>query len=129
MSGFDQADLYDHEIARIGVIWRNLNKKWMGKQNTKHNLQEFAKEANDAFLREGFVVNVMWENCLIINPATMQPYPIEIEVMGRAGHTGLGEVVEGIELMDHERKRAEVLKAKELGEDFHGQKERNKQGK
>lgn len=128
--GIDQADLYDYEIAEIGRIWNYLNKEWGHKPNTKSNLQEFAKVAHNKFLEAGFVVNVMWENNLIINPATMQPYPIEIEVMGRTpGGSGVGEMRGNIELMDHERKRAEVLRSKELGEDYHGQKERNRQGK
>lgn len=124
MSGIDQADLYDHEIVAIGKVWQYLMDKWARKPNTKTNLQEFAKDANDCFLKLGFVVNVMWENNLIINPATMQPYPIEIEVMGRSGASGLGEIVEGHELMDHERKRREVLDANVRGEAYRGQKEK-----
>jgi hypothetical protein len=128
VSGIDQADLYDHEIVAIGKVWQYLMDKWARKPNTKTNLQEFAKDANDCFLKLGFVVNVMWENNLIINPATMQPYPIEIEVMGRVpGGSGLGEMVvmpDGtkVELMDHERKRDQVLKSRERGEDFHDKK-------
>lgn len=120
MSGLDQADLYDHEIVAIGRVWQALQGKWGRKPNTKHNLQEFAKEANDAFLQLGFVVNVMWENNLIINPATMQPYPIEIEVMGRVpGGSGLGEMDSGFELMDHERKRDQVIKSIERNEQYY----------
>lgn len=123
MSGLDQADLYDHEIVAIGKVWERLMRDWARKPNTKSNLQEFAKVANDEFLKLGFVVNVMWENNLIIDPNTMQPYPITIEVMGRTpGGSGLGEMVQGFELMDHERKRDQVLKSIERGEDFHGKK-------
>lgn len=122
-SGIDQADLYDHEIVAIGKVWQRLMRDWAHKPNTKANLQEFAKVANDEFLKLGFVVNVMWENNLIVNPATMQPYPIEIEVMGRTpGGSGLGEMVGNVELMDHERKRAQVLKSIEEGKDFYDQK-------
>lgn len=126
--GIDQADLYDFEIKEIGKIWSQLNRDWGHKPNTKKNLQEFANVAHNKFLEAGFVVNVMWENNLIINPATMQPYPIEIEVMGRVpGGSGLGEMVvmpDGtkVELMDHERKRDQVLKSRERGEDFHDKK-------
>lgn len=121
----DQADLYDHEIAKIAPVWQQLNEKWARRPNTKANLQEFAKEASEAFLKLGFVVNIMWENNLIVNPATMQPYPIEIEFLGRVpGGSGLGEMVDGHELFDHERKRDEVLRANERGEAYLGQKER-----
>lgn len=121
-TGIDQADLYDYEIAEIGRIWNTLNKKWGHRPNTKKNLQEFANEANGVFLQAGFVVNVMWENNLMIDPRTMQPFPIEIEVMGRVpGGSGKGEMVEGFELMDHERKRREVLDARDRGEDYRGQ--------
>lgn len=122
--GIDQADLYDFEIKEIGKIWNELNRDWGHKPNTKKNLQEFANVAHNKFLEAGFVVNIMWENNLIINPVTMQPYPIEIEVMGRTGHSGLGEMVEGHELMDHERKRREVLDANVRGEAYRGQKEK-----
>jgi hypothetical protein len=128
MSGVDEADLYDHEIVAIGRAWERLQKTWGHKPNTKANLQEFAKAANDEFLKLGFVVNVMWENNLIIDPSTMKPYPITIEVMGRVpGGSGLGEMVqvEGggkVELFDHERKRDQVLKSRERGTDYHDKK-------
>jgi hypothetical protein len=118
--GIDQADLYDHEIVSIGKVWQALNAKWGPKPNTRGNLQEFAKEANAAFLDLGFVVNVMWENNLMIDPRTMQPFPIEIEILGRVpGGSGLGEQKDGFELMDHERKRDQVLKSIERGEKYH----------
>lgn len=121
----DQSDLYDHEIAKIGPVWQALMQKWSRRPNTRANLQELAKEATDAFLKLGFVVNVRWENNLIVDPTTMQPYPIEIEFLGRVpGGSGLGEMSGGHELMDHERKRDEVLRANERGEAYLGQKER-----
>lgn len=121
----DIADLYDHEIAAIGPTWQKLMTRFSRLPNTRANLQELAKVANDEFLKLGFVVNVRWENNLMVDPNTMQPYPIEIEFVGRVpGGTGLGELVEGYELMDHERKRDEVLKSKDRGEAFLGQKER-----
>jgi len=124
-SGLDQSDLYDHEIVAIGEVWKKLMADWARKPNTKSNLQEFAKVANGEFLKLGFVVNVMWENNLIIDPSTMQPYPITIEIMGRTpGGSGLGEMVDlgdgrKVELKDHERQRDQVLKSIERNEDFH----------
>lgn len=124
----DYADLYDHEIKQIGEIWKDLNKQWMAKQNTRANLQEFAKVATAKFLDAGFVVNVQWENTLIMvpdisAPGGMRPMPVTIEVLGRApGVDRRSERVEGHNLMDHEYKRHEVLRSVERGEDYLGQK-------
>ncbi len=118
----------DSEIAEIGEIWKRLNAKWMSKPNTSANLQEFAKEANAEFIKAGFVVNVQWENTLIVvpdisAPGGMKPMPVTIEVLGRVtGEAGTGFIEEGHVLMDHERKRDEVLKSRERGEAFLGQK-------
>ena len=120
----DQSDLQDHEVAQIGQAWLALQKKWSSRPNTKTNLQEFAKEANDMFVRLGFVVNIKWENNLIVNPQTMEPYPIEIEVMGRVPGSVFQE--EGFDMMDHERKRWEILEANKRNEKFLGQKEKPK---
>jgi hypothetical protein len=106
--------LYDWEIAKIGLIWNKLQQTWMHRPNSTSNLTEFARVAHDEFLRAGFVVNVMWENTLIIDPRTMAPMPITIEVMGRIGEP---------DEFDHDRKRDEVLKANDRGEQFYGQKD------
>lgn len=120
----DTADLHDWEIKEIGVIWDRLQRDWSRKPNDKHTLQEFAKASNDAFLKAGFVVNVVWENTLVINPSTMQAYPIEIEVLGRTpGARGADHAQDGF---DHERKRHEVLSANIRNERFYGEKESNK---
>lgn len=114
----DNSDLYDWEMATIGQIWKELNKDWMRRPNTKAVLQEFAKVANERFLKAGFVVNVQWENTLIMVPSVtggIKPLPITIEVLGRVNPLPDG--------FDHERKRHEVLASKQRGEDFYGQKE------
>lgn len=122
----DIADLYDEDILKVGEITKELIARWSRKQNTKANLQEFAKEAHDLFLKAGFIVNVVWENALIMVPdlnssSGMKQLPIDIEIIGRvdAGH---GVFEQGHVLMDHERKRHEVLRANERGEDYLGQK-------
>jgi hypothetical protein len=115
----DIADLYDYEIAQVGSIWKDLMTQFARKPNTRANLQELATVANAMFLKAGFVVNVRWENNLVVDPKTMQPYPIEIEVLGRI--PGAEEDTIGF---DHERKRHEVLRSKERGEDFYGQREK-----
>jgi hypothetical protein len=120
----DISDLYDYEIAEVGQIWKGLMTRFSRLPNTKANLQKLAEVANDEFIKAGFVVNVRWENNLVIDPKTMQPYPIEIEVIGRL--PGAEEDQIGF---DHERKRAEVLQSKDRGESFAGQKERNRNQK
>lgn len=123
----DGADLYDYEIAEVGRIWKELNQKWMARANTRANLQEFAKEATAKFLEAGFVVSVQWENTLIMvpdvaAPGGMKPLPVTIEVLGRApGVDRRSELQQGHSLMDHEFKRHEVLRSKERGEDYLGQ--------
>lgn len=127
----DLSDLYDHEIKQIGEIWKGLNQEWAHKPNTKANLQEFAKVATDRFLSAGFVVNIQWENTLIMVPDITAPggikqMPVTIEVLGRAPGVDRRSVAEGGHaLMDHEYKRHEVLRSKERGEDFLGQKGKN----
>lgn len=122
----DNADLYDYEMAAIGKIWVKLNQDWSRRANDRNTLQEFAKNATDEFLKAGFVVNVQWENTLIVvpditAPGGVKPLPVTIEVLGRAGINQHNIKDAGFELMDHERKRDEVLKSKERGEDFLGQ--------
>lgn len=115
----DIADLYDYEIEIVGQVWKRLMDQFARKANTKDNLQELARVAHEEFLKAGFVVVVAWENTLIVDPKTMKPYPITIEVIGRV--PGADEDKIGF---DHERKRHEVLRSKERGEAYYGQKER-----
>lgn len=123
----DGADLYDWEVAEIGKIWTDLNRDWARRANTRGNLEEFAKAANAAFLKAGFVVNVQWENSLIMvpdvsSPSGMKQMPVTIEILGRApGARGTDHATDGF---DHEKKRHEVLRSKERGEQYYGQKER-----
>lgn len=111
----DSNDLYDWEIAEIGKIWNELQHDWMKKPNTTSNLTEFSRVAHESFLKAGFVVNVQWENSLIIDPKTMQPMPVMIEVLGR-----IAEPKDGY---DYERKSHEVRKAVSRGEAYLGQKD------
>lgn len=120
----DQADLYDYEIVEIGKIWKNLNSDWMRKSNTRANLEEFAKVANAKFLDAGFVVNIQWENALIMVPdlsaaGGIKQMPVRIEVLGRVpGSKAADHATDGF---DHERKRDEVLKSKVTNEGFYGE--------
>jgi len=120
----DTADLYDWEVQKVSLVWKSLMDRFSHKPNTKRNLQELATVAHAEFLEAGFVVNVVWENALMVDPNTMESYPIAIEVMGRApGAKGADHATDGF---DHERKRHEVLAANIRNERFYGEKESNK---
>lgn len=116
----DIADLYDHEIAQIGPIWQKLMYEFSTKPNTRANLDELARRATDEFLKIGLVVEVNTTPTLIVNPTTMQPGAPEIVILGRVPGGHYEE--NGVFMMDHEKKRDEVLKSRERGEDYLGQK-------
>lgn len=113
----DISDLQDHEIKTVASIWSELNHEWAHKPNTRANLQELAKVADEKFKRAGFVVNVQWENTLIIDPNTMEAMPIVLEVVGR-----VPDSQNPYHFLDHELKRHEVLRSKERNEAYLGQK-------
>jgi hypothetical protein len=115
----DIADLYDHEIARIPPIWQKLMAEFSAKPNTRANLDELAKRAAEEFIRIGLVVEVDTSGALITDPRTMRAGSPEIVILGRL--PGSPEDEHGF---DHERKRDEVLRSRERGEDFLGQKGR-----
>jgi len=116
----DVADLYDHEIAKIGPIWRKLMDEFSRKSNTKENLNELARRATDEFMKAGLVIEVNVSPSLIFNPLTNQYGSPEIVILGRVPGSHFEE--EGVPMLDHERKRDEVLKSRERGEDYLGQK-------
>lgn len=106
----DIADLYDHEIKKVGELHRQMMTRYAHKLNTRLNMSEFEKEATDLFAKHGFIVKVHTTECLLgIGPPT-----IEI-----AGKDNSHEDRYGF---DHEHKRFEVLDSKVRGEDFRGQK-------
>lgn len=106
MSGITSADMYDEDIARIGVMWREIMSRYAKKPNDHFHVGEMAKRAQDEAFKIGYVVRVHTSECLLgVGPAT-------IEIVGR---------VPGHEFnkhgMDHERKRHEVNRAVERNED------------
>jgi len=116
----DISDLYDHEIAKIGPLWQGLMQRFARKANSRRNLEELARVAADEFQKIGLVVEVNTAPCLIFNPITQTTGSPEIIVVGRVPGTHYAE--DGTVLFDHERKRDEVLRSRERGEDFLGQK-------
>lgn len=118
----DIADLYDHEIAKIGPIWRDLMTEFSRRANTRGNLEELAKRATERFQKIGLVVEVNTAPCMVYNPMTGATGSPEIVILGRI--PGWQYEEEGVPLMDHEFKRHEVLTARDRGEDFMGQREK-----
>jgi hypothetical protein len=108
----DIADLYDHEIMKVGVIYRELMAKYSRKPNSRFNVEEFVKDAHDRFLKIGLVVEIGTTECLLgIGPPS-------IDIVARTPGS-----IEDAHGLDHERKRSEVLDSKMRGEKFRGEKE------
>lgn len=114
------ADLHDDDVARMGQVWSTINAKWAHRANTRHNLEEMAKEAHDEFLKIGLIVDVNIFPCLIVDPWTQQTGQPIISVLGHVADTK--NALHPTDGFDHERKRHDVLISKERGEEFRGQK-------
>lgn len=117
----DIADLYDAEIAAVGPIVQRLTGEFARRTANKKNLDELSKRAVEEFFKVGLVVEVNTMPCIIadVNGKTGPP---EIVILGRVPGSKLSNADQGFELLDHEKKRAEVLKSKQTGEAFLGQK-------
>lgn len=112
-SGFDDSSLYDDEVKEIGNVVGQLVRRWSHKPNTESNLFEMEKEAVHKLFELGFVAHVD------LFDAWVGGKPI-IEIVGRV--RGSQEYNYGF---DHEKKGFQVVKSKERGEDYLGQKERS----
>lgn len=123
-------DLYDSEVAALGKVIRKLMEEWSHKPNTRNNLEELTRRAHDECLKVGLVIELDTTPCLIarVDPATgsITYGSPELVVMGRSSTSKLANLEQGVHVLDHERKREEVLLSKERGEDFAGQKFKNK---
>lgn len=102
-------DLTDEEIGRVGAIVTQVQQKYAGRPNTAKNLEEL----RDEILTRLAEINIL---------ATLDPSPVfygeppTLEIIGHVSAPNEGA-------FDHEKKRHEVIKAKELNEDYRGQKE------
>jgi hypothetical protein len=108
----DISDLTDAEHKKCVELAWALRQVFATRANTKDNLEEFAKVAKEGYQKLGFVIDVDTMPCVIAD---------------QHGRTGPPEIVVIRRLnpettMDHEYKRWEVLKAKERGEKFLGEK-------
>jgi hypothetical protein len=109
-AGIDIADLYDHEVATVDRIGKEIAHKFSHRTATFENLEELVKFAHGRFLEEGFIVEVDTAKCLVLGEAP------EIMIIGKV--PGHDDHKHGF---DHERKRHEVLKSKDTGEKYLGQ--------
>lgn len=116
-------DLYDSEIAAIGPIWKRLMDEFSTKLATQHNYDELKKRAFDEFLKVGLVVEIDVPQFVAEGISAEPGYGVpEITIIGRVPGSALSNQEQGVEIMDHERKREEVLKSVQTGEQFLGEK-------
>lgn len=103
--GVDTADLYDADVVRIGKTWKGIMTRFSRKEPSRHNLEELAKSAQQAFFDIGFVVQVD------VTKRLLGVGNVELEIQGRVpGHA------DNVYGLDHARKRAEVRLANDRGE-------------
>jgi hypothetical protein len=104
-------DLTDHEVMQIGKIVGELVAKYGRKANTAENLDQLRDEALTRFAEAGIIATLDPAPCFYGEP------PV-VEIIGKIG----GDPIEKYGF-DHERKQYEVIKSKDRGEDYLGQKE------
>ena len=92
------------------------------KPTTKENLDELQKRAQAEFFKIGLVVDVDTIPCLIVNPDTMETSPPIINIQGRVPGSKRSSLEEGFEMLDHEKKRFEIIESKTRNEAYLGQK-------
>ena len=99
--------LQDSEIRKIRDLQIKLNNEFSRQPRTDKVIDEIEKEAVEGLYRLGFVAHV-------------DAFPI---LQGEQMTITLLERATPNYVFDHERKQYDVLKAKEKGEDFHGESE------
>lgn len=112
------ADLYDAEVIEAGKIMKDLVQRFRYKATTQHNLEELTKYATEAFFNIGLIAVVD------VSPVLLGQSPL-VEIQGRVPGSSRSYTEDGYEFMDHERKSVEVKKSRDLGESYHGEKEKN----
>lgn len=105
------SDLTDEEIQKTVTIVNYTRSKYAGKSNTVQNLEALRDEILTRLSDIGVLAT--------IDPApAYYGEPPIVEIIGKVGTDPIHKYG-----FDHERKSAEVNKAKELNEDYRGQKE------
>jgi hypothetical protein len=106
-------DLTDYEVMKVGQIVTDLVSRYGHRANNADNLNALRDEALTRFAEIGILATLDPAPCFHGEPPT-------IEIIGKV--TGHDDHKYGF---DHERKRDEVVKSKELNEDYRGQKEKH----
>lgn len=113
LGGFkDYNDLYDADMPKIARAWQPVEQKWddAGRDMKKPGLYgELKKMAEENLFKAGYRGTLTY---------SIMKNELVMEVHGRV--EGAAEYEHGF---DHEKKRAEVLKANERGEKWLGQKD------
>lgn len=105
------ADLTDEEIQKTVSIVNAARAKYAGLPNTAENLEKL----RDEMLTRLADINILAE----FDPTpSLYGEPPQVEIIGKVSTDPIHKYG-----FDHEKKAAEVRKAKELGEDYRGQKE------
>ena len=109
-------DLYDWEVAKIEQeLMPPIVRRFSRLPATEKNLEEMASRIQDAFMTLGIVAHV---NTAYAYMGTGQPEVLLVTRIPDHDDSKYGH--------DHERKKTEVVEAKELGEDYRGQKFKHK---
>lgn len=107
-------DLQDHEVVKIGEIVGDVVRKWGRKANTPENLEA----CRDELLYRAAEMGILCE--FDPTPAFYGEPPI-LDIKGKFSTDPIHQYG-----FDHEQKQYEVIESKKRGEDYRGQKERNK---
>jgi hypothetical protein len=107
-------DLTDEEVAKSVSIVYELQQKYATRAFTEANLDALRDEVLTRLAEVGVLATFDPAPCLHGEP------PV-VEFLGKVS----GDKTFHTEGLDHERKQWEVLKAKERGEDYYGQKGKN----
>lgn len=102
------ADLTDSEIQQTIKVVNSIRTRYAGKPFTVQNLDALRDEVLTRLAGIGILASVDVAPCLNGEPPT-------VEIVGKVGDPGFNAAT------DHEKKRWEVLKANERGEDYYGQ--------
>jgi len=106
------SDLQDSEVTQVGKIVAQLSAKYSTKRASVENLEAFRDECLTRLAGIGILATVDVAPVLNREPPT-------VEIVGRI--SGTEQAMHGL---DHERKRWEVRRAVDRGEEWLGQKER-----
>lgn len=102
-------DLYDYEVTKAIQVMMQFNEMAKRTRNTPQALKDLGMRLQEEYLKIGLVANVDLSACGIIDPKTGRTHPPDVEIVARLDDP------HNVKEIDHDRKRHEILRAKELG--------------